>query len=226
MTAHKRILGDYTITTIHSTSGVEGAGNLIVKGNLVVSGNTTVIQSQSIESLDPTILLNASANAKATYSGIEVNRLAGNTVPVLYWSEPTQSWVVGTDRSTPGSYAGILTTNTSSSGTIFSGNTGQIAFYVGDGAQVGPSGPKLTWDGVRLFNVSGDVAALNVVIDNAYALKFTSSTPPVLTDHASFSANIVGNGGTGVYVRNSSSKPAVDELVSKTKAKKFAIIFG
>lgn len=202
MATFKTTSGDYTITV----NG--GLGTLTVNGNLDVMGNVTYIDTSELVIQDPFIILNNSntgvylANSgvlthtgNTSYAGIRYNRTD------LAW-EITDST---NETGTTGTWSEIAT----AAGTTPGAPENAVQFNVGN---------VFTGDANFLFDNSNAQLQLtgNLTLGNIV------TTPTATADSATLYNKIVGSGGTGVYVKS----PSVDdELVSKTKAIVFGIIF-
>jgi hypothetical protein len=215
MSSVKRISGNYTISSIGTTDNVSISTNtLTVAGNLVVTGSMTTIQSNNIATFDPTITLNANIGSNsapfAGNSGIEVNR-GSQPSTALYWNETVQAWQLVGNVNNPSTYANIGTTLTAS-GVVSPGTVSRLAYYAISGSTVEDTGANLTWNGSSTLTVTGNVDTTNANISTTLTLAGVALT-----------ANSSGQGGTGVFAGDTSASA---ELVSKRKARKFAIIFG
>jgi hypothetical protein len=70
-------------------------------------------------------------------------------------------------------------------------------------------------------NFSYDTANSQVTLDGTLALAYTGA-PSAIANTATVTSDIPGSGGTGIYFNNSANQ---DELISKSKAIVFSIIF-
>ena len=225
MSSVKRILGDYTISTVSADNTV-GTGNVVVQGNLIVTGNSTIIQSNNISTFDPTISLNSNLTTSSApfsgYSGLEVIRGTQPT-SALYWNETVKAWQITSNIGNSSSYANIAMSG-QSSGNVTAGTATQLGYYATTGTNISPTGTNLTWNASSsALTVTGNVIATSVLTNSKLYLKTTSATVAGLTGNIVVAANAAGQGGTGLFVNNTSK---TDEVVSKTKARKFAILFG
>lgn len=203
MSAYKRIDGDYNITSINSNDNVNVTTNTFnVFGNLDVRGNITYINSTEVEIADPFVTLAANNTGVFSNIGIIAQQTA-NTYAGLRFNTTTQTWQISSDNV---NFSNIAAGNTS---TPAGGSNTNIQFN--DGGGFGGNGNltfdkslnKLTIDGYQVF---GNIGAAPANVANSLAVY----------------NNTVGQGGTGLYVQSSSVS---DELVSKSKAIVFAIIF-
>lgn len=226
MSSVKRIRGDYTISSVSATDNVSISTNtLTVAGNLVVTGSMTTIQSTNIATFDPTITLNANITGNTPFSGnsgIEVNRGISSTNPItaLYWNETVKAWQIAGNINNFSTFSNIATAATAS-GIVNSGTATRLAYYQTTGDTLVDTTANLTWSSNSVLTVTGNVVATNYLINNKLYLKTTSSAVASLSGNIVVAAATANSGGTGLYVNNGSS---ADELVSKTKARKFGLI--
>jgi len=207
MSVTKRIAtGDYNLTTALTSNVVVTTDTFHLYGNLYVQGNTTVVNVANISTADHTITLNSNVSSPfAGNSGIEVYRGPTNYIPAVYWNETVQSWQISTNIANPSSYANIATTATGS-GTVGLGTATHLPYYATSTDTVVDGGANLTWNGSNLLTVTGNIATTNLVVNGNYVTATTANT-----------------GGTGLYFNNGSVS---GELISKTRALAFSIIFG
>jgi hypothetical protein len=200
MSLTKRISGDYNIVSVGTTDNVSITTNTVtVNGNLVVSGATTTISTTNSAITDNIIVLNdgeSGAGVTATYAGILIDRGSSANVS-LRWNESNDKWQITEDGST---YANIATTS----------GTGFITEVADDTSPT--LGGNLDLGG---FSLTGT----NVVLDPTGNITLSSNVQFVGTSTVTVTAATAGAGGTGLFADSS-------ELASKTKARKFAIIFG
>ena len=208
MATYKRIDGDYAITTLNSVDNVTITTHTVeIVGNLDVSGNLTYINVTELNIQDPFILLNASnTGSYASNSGVLTHTSVSTFAGIRYNATATQ-WEVSSSTDTTGltgTWSAIATGNATVGGT----NT-QVQFN--DGGSFGGNA-NLTFDkAVSKLTVLGHMVLGNI------------GTTPIATANAAALYNkAVGSGGTGVYVKSSTVD---DELVSKSAAIVFAIIF-
>ena len=215
MSVTKRIsTGDYNLTT----TGV--AANVVVTtstfkifGNLFVQGNSTIINVANISTADPTITLNSNVIVPFQgNSGIEINRGVGYAKPALFWNETVLSWQTVTNIANVSTFNNI--------GSVTTGVASQLAYYIASNSTVFSTGANLTWNGANLLNITGNVETSGIRLDN-----INVTPPPEIANVINIIGNTAGNssGGTGIYFNNTNES---DELVSKTKAIAYSIIFG
>lgn len=214
MATYKRVQGDYNIITLTDTDNVIIDTHTVkVYGNLDVVGNLTYIETTELKVDDPFITVagnNSGTTGTAPFQqqGL-VAQTSGNTFAGLRFNNGTLTW-----QTSPNVDA----------------NGAPITAYA-DIASASSSSPGLPANSIQ-FNVG------NAFTGNANLLFDYTSAKLTLTGHQSFgnigvapssAANAValyhnaqGSGGTGLYVKSSTVQ---DELVSKSAAIVFAIIF-
>lgn len=210
MSTYKRIDGDYSVSTLNAADNVMITTNTVkIFGNLDVGGNVTYINVEELNIRDPFILLNSSNTASyAANSGILTHRTASDFAG-LRWSNTANQWEVSSSTSTTGetgTWVAIATGNVVSSA---AGANTQVQFNLNNN-----------------FGASADFvfdSATNKLLLQGHATFGNIGSAPAPTANAvSLYHAELGSGGTGLYVKS----PAVeDELVSKTKAIVFGIIF-
>ena len=210
MTTYKRIDGDYYIQTIDPpTQKVYIDTDTTVTGNLTVQGNLTYINVDELNITDPFILLNASNTATyAANSGILTHKTS-NTYAGIRYNETANVWQVATavtsiTGNTVGNWSDLV-----SSGSIAAGANTEIQYN---------NGGALGANAAFKF----DYATSRLIINGTTALGYKSIPPATVANTATMVANIPGSGGTGIYFNNNSNQ---DELISKSKAIVFSIIF-
>ena len=208
MATYKRIDGDYAITTLNSADNVTiTTHTLEVVGNLDVSGNLTYINVTELNIQDPFILLNASnTGSYASNSGVLTHTAASTFAGIRYNATATQ-WEISSSTDTTG-LTGTWSAIATGTATVAGANT-QVQFN--DGGAFGANA-NLTFDkAVSKLTVLGHMVLGNI-----------GTTPSSTANAAALYNNVEGSGGTGVYVKSSTVD---DELVSKSAAIVFAIIF-
>lgn len=208
MATYKRVDGDYNIITINPEDYViVDTHTLTVMGNLDVEGNLTYINVTELNVKDPFIVLNSSnTGVYPTDSGI-LTHTAVSTFAGIRYDQTANVWQLnyGDTNSTglTGTWANITT-----GGAVGGANT-QVQFN-DDGSLGGNA------------NFTFDKATSKVTVQGQMILGNIGTTPSAPANAAALYNNIMGTGGTGVYVR---STTVDDELVSKKQAIVFGIIF-
>lgn len=208
MATYKRIDGDYAITTLNSADNVTITTHTVeIVGNLDVSGNLTYINVTELNIQDPFILLNASnTGSYASNSGVLTHTAASQFAGIRYNATATQ-WEVSSSTDTTGltgTWSAIATGNA----TVGGSNT-EVQFN--DGGSFGGNA-----------NLTFNKASSRLTLDGAFVLEFTTNTPSSIANSATVTSQTPASGGTGIYFTNDST---TDELVSKSAAIVFAIIF-
>ena len=208
MATYKRIDGDYAITTLNSADNVTiTTHTLEVVGNLDVSGNLTYINVTELNIQDPFILLNASnTGSYASNSGVLTHTAASTFAGIRYNATATQ-WEISSSTDTTG-LAGTWSAIATGNATVAGANT-QVQFN--DGGSFGGNA-----------NLTFDKAVSKLTVQGQMVLGNIGTTPSSTANAAALYNKAVGSGGTGVYVKSSTVD---DELVSKSAAIVFAIIF-
>ena len=208
MATYKRIDGDYAITTLNSADNVTiTTHTLEVVGNLDVSGNLTYINVTELNIQDPFILLNASnTGSYASNSGVLTHTAASTFAGIRYNATATQ-WEISSSTDTTG-LAGTWSAIATGTATVAGANT-QVQFN--DGGAFGAN-----------TNLTFDKATSKLTVQGHLVLGNIGTTPSSTANAAALYNKAVGSGGTGVYVKSSTVD---DELVSKSAAIVFAIIF-
>jgi hypothetical protein len=209
MTTHKRIDGDYYITSINSTDNViVTTQTLEVRGNLDVSGNLTYINVAELNIQDPFILLNSSnTSTYAANSGVLTHRTS-TVYAGIRWSEVANSWQLSSSTSNSGTTGTWTNIATSATVTAAGANT-QIQFN-NDSA----FGAAATF--------TFDSASNKFTLQGHQVLGNLGAVPASVANSAVMYHNTIGGGNTGVYVRTTQS---TDELVAKRRAIAFGLIF-
>jgi hypothetical protein len=219
MSSYKRILGDYNIVSVQPQLGDNVnvvTHSVNITGNLNVAGNITYIDVSELVVNDPFITVagnNAGAGAGATFPQQGLVAQTGNTgTPTfagLRFNNDTTSWQISSNVTAAGAaitaYSDIALGGASAPGQP----ANSIQFNIGN---VFTGNTNFTFD----YSVS------QVSLDGSIALKRLASVPSAIATTQIIYANTPGSGGTGLYIRDSTIS---DELVSKTKAIVFGIIF-
>ena len=205
MATHKRVDGTYYIETVNSDDNVEITTHTVkVFGNLDVQGNITYIDTTELEITDPFITL--AANNAGIYSNVGILAQQTSSPDVyasLRYNVTAGAWQISTDNST---FANIVT----GTGTTPPGGTNtNIQFN-----SAGTFGGNVNY----LF----DVANSKVTLQGHQVFGNIATAPTAVANSVAVFHNAEGSGGTGLYVKSPSVE---DELVSKSKAIVFAIIF-
>jgi hypothetical protein len=210
MAVYKNVTGDYTITTLSTADNVIVNTNTVkINGNLDVVGNVTYINTTELNITDPFIELNVS-NTGSYYanSGILTYRTANN-IAGLRFNNNANSWQLSsaTDiTGTAGAWSDIATGNVVSAA---AGSNTSIQYN-----------NNMSFGGDT--NYTYDFASYKVTLNGHQVLGNIGSAPSAVANSLAMYHKQVGTGGSGLYVKGDSVD---DELVSKTKAIVFSLIF-
>lgn len=212
MATHKRVDGDYYITTINALDNVIIDTHTVeVLGNLDVSGNLTYINVTELNIRDPFIVLNSSnTGAYAANSGVLTHITSSDYAGFRYSSDAGQ-WQVSTSTSATGetgTWVPLATGNASVAGANTNIQFNDAGSFGGDA--------DFTFDKTTSkVTLQGHLALGNIG-------SAPSSTANAATLYTSGPGSDYLSGGSEVYVKSSTVD---DELVSKSAAIIFAIIF-
>lgn len=200
-TSYKDVSGDYTLTC---EGGVGiftiNAANTIFNGNLTYTGNLTTVDDFIVVGANNT----GAVGNLGLLAGLDVGT---NSYAGLRFNADVNAWQISANVYGNGApntaYANIATGNA----TVGGANT-QIQFN--DSSTFGATA-NLTFDkNTNRLTLAGHQALANV------------ATPANVANSVVIYSNAVSAGGTGLYF---TSAAANDELVSKSKAIVFSIIF-
>ena len=213
MNTKKRIDGDYYIETINTGDRVIiQTTAMAVTGNLEVSGNLTYINTEELDVKDPFIMLNSSnTSTYGANSGILTHKTASTYAGIRY-NNNTTKWELSTSTGTTGETGTWTEIGTAAAGSVAGANT-QVQFN--NAGNFGASS-NFTFTDTSQLNVTG-----NINITTGLQLA-DSAVPGAVTDTTVLHGGVAGSGGTGVYFVDGTT---TDELVSKSKAIVFGIIF-
>jgi hypothetical protein len=209
MTTYKRIDGDYYIQTIDPpVQKVYIDTDTTVTGNLTVQGNLTYINVDELNIRDPFILLNSSnTNTYASNSGILTHETNSVFAGIRYNADSGQ-WELSVNTDSTG-LAG--TWNAIDSGGIGFPGAPPTAIQFNDNNTFGGNA-ALTFD----------VANSKVNIQGHQVFGNIGTAPAAVANSVAVYHNAEGAGGTGLYARTVATE---DELINKTKAILFSLIF-
>ena len=212
MNTKKRIDGDYFIETINATDMVHIASNTEIDGNLTVNGNVTYINTEQLDVKDPFVMVNMSNTATyASNAGLLTHKTATTFAGIRY-NNNNAKWELSTSTGTTGETGTWSEIGTAAAGAVAGANT-QVQFN--NAGSFGAS-TNLTFTDTSQLNVTG-----NINITTGLQLA-DSAVPGAVTDTTVLHGGVAGSGGTGVYFVDGTT---TDELVSKSKAIVFGIIF-
>lgn len=199
MATYKNISSDWYISVDN------GVGTIYIDGNLDVSGNITYVSEIAVN--DAFIIVAANNTGTVNDMGLVATKVANSAYAGLRFDVTANAWQISSSVAANGapiaSYANIATGNA----TVAGANT-QLQFN--DSSSFGASA-NLTFDkSTNRLTLAGHQALANV------------ATPANVSNSVVIYSNAVSAGGTGLYF---TSAAANDELVSKSKAIVFSIIF-
>ena len=157
-----------------------------VDGNLIVGGNSTAVSKVDLDVTDNLITLNkgeTGAGVTLVYAGVTIDRGSSADVAIR-WNETVDKWQITENGST---YANI-------------------------GISSGGGGSSLSDDPDPTLAANLDVASFTissestdyVTFDSNLAIRYTAGTPGTVADHNVIYAQTPANGGSGLYVTNTS----------------------
>ena len=199
MSTYKNTSGDLTMTGDGGLATLTiNYAEAIINGNLTYTGNLTTV--------DDFIIVAANNTGTVTDMGL-LAQTGPTTFAGLRFDVTANVWQISSSVYGNGgpvtAYANIATGNAAVAGAnrnIQFNNSGSFAGNA---------------------NFSFDFANSLVTLNGAQAFGNTA-TPTNVSNSVTVYSNAVGSGGTGLYITSSA---AADELVSKSKAIVFAIIF-
>jgi len=218
-TTVKRVLGDYEIQTANPDGStyseiVLRTEQVRIYGDLIVTGDQSVVSETNLAISDNEILLNegeAGAGVTAGTANITVDRGSSDNVGIR-WNESTDKWQLTTDGA---SWQDILSSGVTYLENIVEDTTPEL----------GGNLDVLTHSIVSSSNRNITIApngSGQVVLNTEFRVINTPSAPGATAGYNTVYAKTPGSGGSGLYVQNSTVH---DELVSKTKAIVYGIIF-
>jgi hypothetical protein len=211
MPTNKRIDGDYVIVTLNSEDNVIIDTNTVkVFGNLDIEGNLTYINVNELNIQDPFIVLNASnTGSYSSNSGVLTHETATNYAGIRY-NSTVGEWQVSTLTDATGLTGSWLSLSTGNASAVVPGGA-NTNIQFNDGGSFGGNA-----------NFAFDKSTNKVTLKGPLALGNIATAPSAPSNAAALYNAVKGSGGTGVYVK---SATVDDELVSKSAAIVFAIIF-
>jgi hypothetical protein len=201
MSTYKNTSGDLTLTGDNGFATLTiNYANTIFNGNFTYTGNLTTV--------DDFIVVAANNTGTVTDMGLLAGINVGNGLYAgLRFDVAANTWQISSNVSGlgVGTYADILTSATPATA---AGSNTQIQF---NNSGIFGANASLTFDYVgKKLTLSG------------YQVFANTATPANVANAVALYSNAVGSGGTGLYFTSSSAN---DELVSKSKAIVFGIIF-
>jgi hypothetical protein len=201
MATYKNISSDWYITVD------SGQGTIYIDGNLDVAGNITYVSDIAVN--DAFIIVAANNTGTVSNMGLVATKVANSSYAGLRFNASANSWQISSSVYGNGvpvaAYSNILT---SGSPAVAAGSNTQVQFNQG-----GVFGANA--------NLTFDYANSGLTL-NGYQVLGNTATPANVANSVVLYSNVTGSGGTGLYFTSASAN---DELVSKSKAIVFAIIF-
>jgi len=216
MATYKRIDGDYNITTLGSDDNVLiTTHTVIIDGNLAVEGNVTYIETTDLIVDDPFILI--AANNTGSGSGAlfpeqgVVTQTGGNAFAAIRFNNPTATWQISPNVAANGAPITAYEDLALAGNAALPGGSVRDIQYQLTATTFGGN-TQYQWDSANTrVSLLGHQVFGNIV-----------TAPTAVANSVALYHNALGSGGTGLYVK---SLAVEDELVSKTKAIVFGIIF-
>jgi hypothetical protein len=205
MSSYKNVNSDYTLTCDNGNGRFTVNAITAFQGNVAFNGNVTYIVPATNESAFYT----AAANNTGAITAMGLLGQTGpNTFAGLKFDSTVNAWQTSTSVTSTGvpisPYANI-----GGSGSTAAGSNTQIQFN-----QAGAFGAST--------NLVYDYANSRLTLQGTEIFGNIGATPSYSGNGVAVYNNTVGGGGTGLYVKNATVN---DELVSKSKAIVYAIIF-
>ena len=205
MPVYKITNSDYYVN-VGPLVGSNYTGTMTVNGNLNVNGNVTSVSDIAVN--DAFIVVAANNAGTVTEMGLVAQKDLTNWAG-LRFDSASNAWQISSSVNFDGSPVAAYS-NISSGGTsTVAGSDTQIQFN--EGGVFGANG-----------NLTFDYSTNKLTLDGHQAFGNIGSTPAPVANSVVIYNKEVGAGGTGVYAVSSSVD---DELVSKSKAIVFSIIF-
>jgi len=214
MPTYKRVDGDYNITTLNSQDNVNITTNtVVIDGNLAVQGNVTYIDVTELKIADPfiTVAANNSGNISTAIfqeQGL-VAQTSSNTYAGLRFDNATLTWQISSNVAANGAPISAYQT-------------------LADSGSASPGAPDtaIQYNSANSFAGSSDflfdAGNAKVTLDGHQVFGNISVAPSSVANSVAVYHNQQGPGGSGLFVKSATVE---DELVSKTRAIAFGIIF-
>ena len=223
MATVKRLSGDYNLYTYDASGSIDGnvgitTHTVTITGNLNVTGTQTTVNSTDTNIQDRLILLNdgeSGAGVTGNLSGLEVDR-GSETNARLVYVESTDKWSI--DNGT-GTVTAIATSASGNGGieNVVEDTTPQL------GGDLDVNGQSIVSASNGNIIIAADGSGILHVDGSAMRLQNEGSDPTGQSGYTTVYAKTAGSGGTGLYAVSGTT--SADELVSKSKAVVFGIIF-
>ena len=215
MSHTQRFSDNYKLESIGGAGTVEiEATTLTVTGNLVVAGTNTAVNSTALDIADKTIVLNKGETGAGVtspvHSGIEIDR-GTLTNTGLCQNDTSNKWELTEDGT---AWFDVLNSNSG-----FTDVVDDVTPQLGGPLDVNGETITSAGNGDIIIDPNGTG---QLKINHEVSLQNQGSDPSSTASYNKLYAKTPSNGGSGVFFVNSTTS---DELVSKTKAMVFALIF-
>ena len=216
MSTHKRINGDYAITTVGASDNVSITTHTVtITGNLTVAGTQTTVNSTDTDIADRLIVLNkgeSGAGVTGNLSGLQVDRGSETDARIVY-VESNDKWHIDQGNGT------LIPIATSAGGTSLENVVEDTTPQLGGDLDVNSNSIVSASNGNIAISPDGS----GITIINSVIKLSEESDPSSEANVTKLYAKEAGSGGTGLYTVTDTVGP--DELVSKSKAIVYGIIF-
>ena len=208
MATIKTTSSDYTINVgPYSSNSSSYIGTMTVNGNLTVTGNVTTIHTEDLKIDDPFITVAANNNGAVSSMGMIAQKTT-TTFAGIRFNSITNEWEISSSVAANGAPISSYNAISTSAGTVPGLPNTAVQFNVAN-----------VFTGSSNFLFDSATAKLTLTGHMAYG---NTATPSSVANAVALYSNAMGSGGTGLYFVNGSTN---DELVSKSKAIVFSIIF-
>jgi len=200
MASYKNISDNWYITVD------SGQGTIYIDGNLDISGNVTYVSEIAVN--DAFIIVAANNTGTVNDMGLIATKVANTAYAGLRFDVSANAWQISSSVYANGvPIAAYANLSAGGAGTVAGSDT-QIQFN-----QSGAFGASA--------NLTFDYSTNKLTL-LGHQIFGNRATPANVANAVALYSNVVGAGGTGLYFTSASAN---DELVSKSKAIVFAIIF-
>lgn len=215
MSTNKRFSGDYNVETINGNVAIT-SDNVTISGNLTVSGTQTTVNSVDTAINDRVIVLNdgeSGAGVTGVTSGIEIDRGSSTNARLVY-DEVSDRWQLDNGS---GALVDIATSSGGGVGisNVVEDTTPQL------GGTLDVNDQTISGSGSGAGDVTILAAEANLDVDAVRVLN-NPGTPSSESGYNKLYSATPSSGGSGIFFTNTT---ASDELVSKSKAIVYGIIF-
>ena len=215
MSTYKRVNGDYVITTTESGDFVTvNTHTLEVNGNLNVRGNLTYIETSELRVDDPFITVAANNNGTTGTAVFQnqglVAQTSSSSFAGLRFHNPTAEWQISDSVTVTGDPISAYQPIGVATAGLPGAPVDSLQFNAGSSTFGGNA------------NLLYHAANSEIALQGHLSLGSTVPVPAITANAVNIFGGPEGSGATGVYVRSATVN---DELVSRSAAIVFAIIF-